>query len=453
MRILMVSNLWPPEVVGGAEQYASALSDHLRAAGHEVHVLTLGVEGPDVVRAVTPWPYPIQETPAQPTYKRLAFHAVDLYNPTRRARARRGARRAGTRRRAHECGAGPLERRAHPAGPTRGVAHVHTLHDYWLLCQRNSMVHRDGRQCEPRCRSCVGISWIRNEAIRRSPPGVVLAVSQAIAAEHEQLAWTQSRMRVLYNPVEIVAGSRVTPRGAAVHSRSASSGGSGSTRASARCSRRSRRGAWVTRSSWSRVGARSKRTCARAGPGPSIAAGWVDQDRKDGAARRGGLPGGAVAVEGPGAGRAERGAGPGHPGHRRRDRWHPGAHRARVPAAPVPARGRRGPGGAARDLRPRRPSATARCPAAAPIDWAGHVDAVLAAYAEARPAGSGTTRRDPDHGAWPQAAAAAPKITRWEWVRTRCVAGCGRARRGDPRARPSRPRRVGRAAPAATPSG
>jgi hypothetical protein len=29
-------------------------------------------------------------------------------------------------------------------------------------------------------------------------------------------------------------------------------------------------------------------------------------------------------------------------------------------------------------------------PAAAPIDWPGHVDAVLAAYAEAQPAGSGT---------------------------------------------------------------
>ena len=49
MRILMVSNLWPPEVVGGAEQYASALAAHLRAAGHEVEVLTLGVDGPDVV--------------------------------------------------------------------------------------------------------------------------------------------------------------------------------------------------------------------------------------------------------------------------------------------------------------------------------------------------------------------------------------------------------------------
>jgi glycosyltransferase involved in cell wall biosynthesis len=94
----------------------------------------------------------------------------------------------------------------------RGVAHVHTLHDYWLLCQRNSMVHRDGRACEPRCRSCVGISWIRNEAIRRSPPEVLLAVSRAIAAEHEQLAWTRSRLRVVYNPVELV-GDRSVPRG------------------------------------------------------------------------------------------------------------------------------------------------------------------------------------------------------------------------------------------------
>ena len=44
MRVLMVSNLWPPEVVGGAEQYAARLAERLLAAGHEVHVLTLGTE-------------------------------------------------------------------------------------------------------------------------------------------------------------------------------------------------------------------------------------------------------------------------------------------------------------------------------------------------------------------------------------------------------------------------
>lgn len=213
MRILMVSNLWPPEIVGGAEQYAAALADHLRAAGHEVRVLTLGVEGPDVIATVKPWPYPIQETPSQPAHRRLLFHAVDVYNP--RARHTFDAVLEDFQPDVvHTNAVQGLSSVALTRPSQRGVAHVHTLHDYWLLCQRNSMVHRDGRNCEPRCKSCVGISWIRNEAIRRSPPGVVLAVSRAIASEHEQLAWAAPRLEVLYNPVEVVAGSREVPRGA-----------------------------------------------------------------------------------------------------------------------------------------------------------------------------------------------------------------------------------------------
>ena len=56
-RILMISSLWPPVVLGGAESYASALAEQLRARGGEVGVLTLGVGGADVVSTVSPWPY------------------------------------------------------------------------------------------------------------------------------------------------------------------------------------------------------------------------------------------------------------------------------------------------------------------------------------------------------------------------------------------------------------
>ncbi len=211
MRILMVSNLWPPEVVGGAEQYASALSLRLRAAGHQVDVLTLGVAGPDVVRAVKPWPYPIQQAPEQPAARRLLFHAIDMYNP-RAGRALDSVLDELAPDVVHTHAVQGLSSLALTRPARRGVAHVHTLHDYWLLCQRNSMVHRDGRRCEPRCRSCVGISWLRNESVGRAPPEVVLAVSQAIAREHEQLSWIVPRLRVVYNPVEVVAGSRAAPR-------------------------------------------------------------------------------------------------------------------------------------------------------------------------------------------------------------------------------------------------
>lgn len=212
MRILMVSNLWPPEVVGGAEQYAFGLAARLRDEGHEVNVLTLGVDGPDVVHAVEPWPYPIRAAPTQPARRRMLFHARDIYSP----RARRGLDHVLDDLApdvVHTHAVQGLSSVALTRAHRHGVAHVHTLHDYWLLCQRNSMVHRDGRACATRCRACVAISWIRNESVRRSPPAVVLAVSHAIAHEHEQLDWVAERQRVLYNPVEIVRGARSRARG------------------------------------------------------------------------------------------------------------------------------------------------------------------------------------------------------------------------------------------------
>lgn len=207
MRILMVSNLWPPEVVGGAEQYAAALAARLRNGGHEVHAFTFGVDGPDVVHAVAPRPYGIQSAATQPAHRRARFHAADVFN----RRARRDLGRVLDELRpdaVHSHAVQGLSSAALTVARRHGVAHVHTLHDYWLLCQRNSMVKRDGRSCETRCRSCVAITWARNEAVRRAPPGVVLAVSRSIAATHEQIPWVAERLRVVHNPVEVVTGPR-----------------------------------------------------------------------------------------------------------------------------------------------------------------------------------------------------------------------------------------------------
>ena len=49
MRILLVSNLYPPYAVGGYERLAAWVADGLRERGHPVHVLTgKGPEGPDL---------------------------------------------------------------------------------------------------------------------------------------------------------------------------------------------------------------------------------------------------------------------------------------------------------------------------------------------------------------------------------------------------------------------
>jgi glycosyltransferase involved in cell wall biosynthesis len=381
MRILMVSNLWPPEVVGGAEQYAAALAGRLRGAGHDVNVVTLGVDGPDVVRSVAPWPYPIQDSPSQPAARRLLFHAVDLYNP-----------RALTALDAviddlapdvvHSHAVQGLSSVALTEPTKRGIAHVHTLHDYWLLCQRNSMVHRDGRSCEPRCRSCVGISWIRNQAVRKAPPGVVLAVSQAIAREHEQIGWVAPRLRVLYNPVEIVAGSRTLPRGAG---RPLTFGFLGRLAID--------KGVGTLLEAFARADLPDARlVIAGRGPlerdvraaGPNVvAAGWVSADRKEAllddldclvAPSQWKDPAPVVLNEARGRGIPVIGSTMGGVP----ELVAPECQPLLFPPGDVDALAARLSTFAA------NPSAFVTAPAAAPIDWSGHLDGVFAAYTDAQ---------------------------------------------------------------------
>ena len=63
------------------------LADALRAVGHEVGVVTLGVPGPDVVASVRPRAYALQDWADQPPWRRIAFHAADIYRPATATRS------------------------------------------------------------------------------------------------------------------------------------------------------------------------------------------------------------------------------------------------------------------------------------------------------------------------------------------------------------------------------
>ena len=183
MRVLMVSSLWPPEVLGGAEQHAASLSERLRAAGHTVGVVTLGVEGEDVVATVAPRPYPLSTFASQPAHRRARFHLTDVIRTdTRAALARACAEFRPDVVHSHVVQGMGTTSLTEPG--VLGVPHVHTLHDYWLLCQRNSMVRRDGTACTEQCRSCRAIGAVRERRIERHPPEVVIAVSEAVARPH-----------------------------------------------------------------------------------------------------------------------------------------------------------------------------------------------------------------------------------------------------------------------------
>jgi glycogen synthase len=211
-RVLMVSSLWPPETLGGAEAYAAALAERLRDRGHEVGVFTGGVDAEDVVGTAVPRPYRLDDYAAQAPVRRLEFHVRDIH--------RRSTMRALEASIAefrpdvvHTHAVAGLSAASLTAPTRAGVAHVHTLHDYWLRCERSTLTRRDGTACRRRCATCVVLAGLRASLVARHPPDVVLAVSQAIAASHAALRWLAARTRVVRNPVEDRPRANAVPPG------------------------------------------------------------------------------------------------------------------------------------------------------------------------------------------------------------------------------------------------
>ncbi len=181
MRILIVSTLWPPHILGGAEVHAEAVAHRLSAAGHDVGAVTLGYDGDFVVGTVPPWPYPPHTLREQPAWKRALSHGADLYRPS----AARRLRRLAERFRPDVVHTNTVQGFSvaalmAPAGP--GVAHVHTIHDYWLLCARTNLRHRHQHSCGP---PCAALRRLRGGLFEKHPPAQVMAGAQAVFDEHD----------------------------------------------------------------------------------------------------------------------------------------------------------------------------------------------------------------------------------------------------------------------------
>jgi glycosyltransferase involved in cell wall biosynthesis len=160
MRVLLISHGLPPESVGGVEQHVEGLTAALVAAGHDVHVYTktgrAGLAQGSLIDEVGPAGAPVTRVVYR--YEGLENLAM-LYRDPRldRAFARFLDGRSFDVAHVHHLtglSTGILDVLAE-----RGIPSVLTLHDYWTICPRGQMWHRDGRICEtvapPRCADCL----------------------------------------------------------------------------------------------------------------------------------------------------------------------------------------------------------------------------------------------------------------------------------------------------------
>ncbi len=216
MKIAIVSSLFPPYSIGGAEALAAQLAGSLARLDHQVDVISTCarsqlagerccVETREGIRVwrVAPWNlYWSFDKPRQQPGRlaRACWHAIDLWNPSVILPLRKvlDQIRPDAINTHNVNGFSPavwqVARRYTPA-----IAH--TLHDCHLLCPRATMQRRDGTMCESLCRSCSVYAAYHRRF--QGSVGMLIAPAFATAKLHRQAGWTEPRIQVIRNGVDV----------------------------------------------------------------------------------------------------------------------------------------------------------------------------------------------------------------------------------------------------------
>jgi len=211
LKICHVSNLYPPDVLGGAETVVSQLVQGLREAGHAVTVIATApaaragretVDGVPVHRVATANLYWAGAAPGRGPALKPLWHLVDLWNPVmyRRIRELIQVEKFDAVHTHNLAGFSPAAWAA-----ARGIPIVHTAHDHSLTCVRAIRMTRRGRVCDRQCASC---AW-RGRWFRRLSRAVraVTAPSRFVLDRHLELGFfPRARADVIPWPAPPAAG-------------------------------------------------------------------------------------------------------------------------------------------------------------------------------------------------------------------------------------------------------
>lgn len=206
MKIILPVHHFPPRYSAGAELYTFRLARWLIKHGHDAEVVCIesidqGIPGElqvvqDSYQGITVW--------------RLAFNLIDA--PERQRwnydNPLIGAWFGGYLKRTRPdivhfqagylLGIAPLEAAHH-----LGVASVLTLHDYWFLCPRITLLQGDGTLCTTIPENPAGCAWCilqeqqRYQVADRMSGGLVASIAQGLLLRDESAVIAERRKRLL----------------------------------------------------------------------------------------------------------------------------------------------------------------------------------------------------------------------------------------------------------------
>jgi len=213
MHVLMVNNIYPPIMAGGAELMVAELSEELVRRGHFVTVVsTCGPEmepcapatqnGVEVIRFFPRNVYWNFARAGQPRWRRLAWHLRDAWNLDA-ARRFRAILRAAPVDVVHthliDGFSASIWRRAR----REGVPVVHTAHDYHLLCPRAFLLDRNWRICRDPGLGCrLYRAWHLRTAAELD---LFVSPSRFLLDRHRAAGYQPARSAVIRNGIPLPA--------------------------------------------------------------------------------------------------------------------------------------------------------------------------------------------------------------------------------------------------------
>ena len=222
MRILHLSSLYPPGMVGGAEKVAAMLAEGQAARGHVVQAVHLARDGgaarmrfgvqvlPLKSRNLL-WIEDVQRHPRPVTTANKLLQAVNVWAAADISRAI-AAFKPDVVQTHSMVELPPL---VWTAARRLGAAVVHTLHDYDLLCTRATLF-KHGAPCAALHPACAGMkSW---KALFTRALDAVVAVSGPVLDTHLAHGLFDhlppERRRVIWNAAEPRVAAPASPKGA-----------------------------------------------------------------------------------------------------------------------------------------------------------------------------------------------------------------------------------------------
>uniref|UniRef100_UPI003BA8A038 glycosyltransferase family 4 protein n=1 Tax=Stappia sp. TaxID=1870903 RepID=UPI003BA8A038 len=219
MRILMACGAFPPHFEGGAPVSALLVARMLVGEGHELRIMAVGdedvretYEGLEVHRVPTlniDWNY---WKPGRPVWKKGIWHILENGNP----RAHAAMRREIAEYRPDVLLTDSIENinvASWAAARSMGVPVAHTLRNAFLLCWR-SVMQKNGRNCDPRCVSCM-VSSLGKRFFSRYVDAVCGETQGVIERHVDEGYFPQAATRCIPGVIdgEIASAPRSMPQG------------------------------------------------------------------------------------------------------------------------------------------------------------------------------------------------------------------------------------------------